>query len=240
MLGASALMILTTVPATTASASTSEPQATARADTCTPPVLVKQLGAKWTVIGASYADKIKKVTRAFSYGKGQPSSLEVGISLSGNAGSFTADGTKIIDSAKPETFLLSGDGNDLYLTRFEFAEYKTTCTSPSAAVVGARSRPVTEYLLAPSASLGGARIKKLTSAPRATHCVSEEQGSTFTLDRTAAPTFNAAFSVRGFSGSAQTGYSKKASVAFDFHRTGQLCGTNGRPTGDAPGFLVAR
>jgi hypothetical protein len=232
----SAAMAALIAPAATAAAGTTGASPRVGSTACSVPVLVKNLGAHWTVIGASYAENVKKVKRSFFYGKGQPTALSVGIL---DEGVFRDDGTKTVRAAESETFTSSGDGNDLYQTRFEFAEFKTVCTSSVAAAAHPRAESVTEYLLEPTGSLGDQRTETVKTAPPALHCIPMSSGEDFTLNDTAAPVFSEAFSLKGFQGSSQTGYSKKASITFRFGQAGQLCGTESSG-GEPRGLLEAK
>ena len=77
-----------------------------------------------------------------------------------------------------------------------------------------------------------------SGAPGATHCTPEHNGDHFLKASTTASTFSVGFSVLGFSGTAQTGYTTSAEIYFHFGSTSQLCGVNNTPPNN-PGVLVA-
>jgi hypothetical protein len=197
---------------------------------CGLPELQTYEGYKWTVVGASFAYKIN-VSQSFTYGVDQSSSLSVGLSSTGKTGSFSAAGTVSVDTSNTQTFPVR-TGYLEYETEFGYAMYRTICFNAKG------NGGVSVYTVSSYGWVGGDKVVYPKHAPHATHCVDESAGSVFSENKTAAVTFSGGFSVLGFSGSAQTGYSTTASINFTFHANGKLCGTNAAP-GLTPKLLVA-
>lgn len=188
--------------------------------------MVADLGSQSTNVLQSYST-ISGVTQKFTYGKGQSSSLGVGLSPSGAAGSFSADGTTSVSTDAVQGFVPQyGRSFNHFETYFEIGEYYDSCFR-------------VDYVH-PFQWNAGTKYVHPSGAPGATHCSPEHPGDTFTKSDTSATTFSGGFNVPAvnFTGSAHTGYSGTASIEFDFSVSGQLCGTLNTPP-NSPGVLVA-
>ena len=183
-------------------------------------VKVGTFGQRRTVVGAMYSH-VPGVTMNFRYGSGQSSSLGVAVSGSGTFGTWSASGTHSISTNASETFpTFRNVTSHRYRTVFVYDEFRIEC--------GGLQAQATSWA-AGATTLGA-------TPPAATHCVTQQAGSTFVKDSTSAYTFSGGVAMSGAIGvnlSAHTGYSTTAELRFAFSQTRSLCGTNALPGGAA-------
>lgn len=183
-------------------------------------VKVGTFGQRRTVVGAMYSH-VPGVTMNFRYGSSQSSSLGVAISGSGNFGTWSASGTHSVSSSNSEIFpTFHNATSHRYRTVFVYDEFRIEC--------GGLQTQATSWA-AGATTLGA-------TPPAATHCVTQQAGSTFVKDSTSAYTFAGGVAISGAIGvnlSAHTGYSVTAELRFSFSQTRSLCGTNAAPGGIA-------
>jgi hypothetical protein len=191
-------------------------------DGCVGSQLYKKLGKHATFVGATYAT-VNRITMHFSYGEGSSSSLEVGLSDSGAEGSFSGDGTisesTTFKQGMPTTTKAS---RNWWLTYFSYAEYIEVCSDGDLYFVQAYQWDSGDGVRHP---------KHFPRTPKA-DCVTELSGSSISDDRTRAATFAVGFTLNapiGFSGSAQTGWTRDAQIDYKWHVNGTSCGTNNVP-----------
>lgn len=191
---------------------------------------VANLGNVWTSVGYGYVSG-SGATMKFSYKSGASSTLGVGVSVSGGAGSYRMSGTSTFSSTAevgyPETA-----GYKEWRTQFRYGKYKRN-VCPYVKEV---------YVAKVDGYAGGATIKSLSSHPAANYCVTQQAGTTFNKSTTASYSSTNGVSIKGILGvdlSAKTGYSSTAKLTFTFSKTKRLCGTHDNPGGD-PVRLVAR
>jgi len=220
--------------------------------TCTNPKVKKHLGLHWTAVGATY-NSDPHITQAFTYETGQSSSLGVGLSDSGKAGSYNADGTDSVTSDGSQSFPANGAGREIYETKFVFNEYwwqcgpigKVSVNSSPARACNQIISICNYYQIKATEWASGDREVHPKTTPKANFCVplraNKHHSATFTKKTSKAVTFSAGFSLLGFTGSAQTGYDTTATVSFTIAKghSGRLCGTNDYP-GGTPKILVAK
>ncbi len=160
-------------------------------DSCVPglPEYQSDQGSHATTVMQSYST-ISGMTQNFAYGQGQSSSLEVGFSASGDSGTFGGNGTTSVSTDAsigyaPQT----GASKNHLQTYFEWGKYYIPNSCPQE--VGYETMP-----------------------PAATHCAPYHPQDKFTKSTTTASTVKARFTVTpvGFTGTAQTGYSKTAAI----------------------------
>jgi len=198
---------------------------------CGPPIFKKDLGSHVGYVMQSYS--YIQTTQIFTYGQGQSTGFSVGASASGVFGSFNASGHTSVSTNDSQGFSpQNGPSNNHFGTYFEMGKYIEHCDNP------ATMKMWTNHLVMPYQWNAGTQYDHPVYVPPAIHCTREHHGDNFTKHNTTATTFKAGYSIEGFTGSAQTGYSNTASIEFKFHQTGVLCGHNGTPP-NAPGFLEA-
>lgn len=199
----------------------------------TVPTLIRNLGKNWAIVGQSYST-LRRVTQSFSYTRGQESSLGVGVSYSGKAGSFYADGTWSQSSSATQAFPSYHKSNDWYRTEFKIGKFLRWC--PALHIAKNVSVRVIGWA-------GGDNVRHPRQPPRVPqkNCVPEIKNSKWYSNNTAAVAWSKGLTIPAvsFDASAQTGYDRSAQVEFVFHQSGSLCGTHDVPGGD-PRQIVAR
>lgn len=201
-------------------------------DSCIPslPQFRADEGSHATNVMQSYST-INGTLQKFNYGVGQSTTVGVGVSGSGNNGTYTGSGTAgISDTGHTQQFWPNQSNRSFnhWQTFFEWGKYYVYNSCPQ----------LDHYEIFPNAWNAGDAFVHPSGAPGATHCTPELKGGGLTQSSTTATTFGVGFTVLGFSGSAQTGYSTNASIGMFFPNTaGQLCGVNGTPPNN-PGILV--
>jgi hypothetical protein len=200
-----------------------------RASGCAPPVFKKDLGQHPGNVMQSYS--YINTTQTFTYGDDQSTDFGVGLSASGDDGTFSADGHTSVSTTDSQGFApQKGASNNHFQTYFEIGKYTQSCFAPWGTW--------TNHLVMPYQWNGGTNYVHPNYIPPATHCVPEHKGDSFTKHTTTATTFKVGYTVEAFNGTAQTGYSNTASIKFVFHQRGVLCGHTGPPA-HKPGFLEA-
>src|ERR1022692_56825 len=193
---------------------------------CGSTYLIKTYRPRWVIVGATYS-KVPGVVMNFTYGRGQNSSLGVGLSATSETSGFSENGTYSISTDASEQWPSQRNVRSTqYKTEFTYGLFGVVCR-------GFQTSPI-EWD-------GGATIAK-TGPPRATYCVQQLAGSTFTKNTTAAFTFTSGVNIAQIIGidlSAQTGYDSNARLVYTFKVTRQLCGPNGPPGSHHPSRLVA-
>jgi hypothetical protein len=193
--------------------------------------LYRYLRKKLTFVGATYATR-NGIIMHFSYGKSSGSSLEVGLSVSGDYGSFTADGSTsestTSEQGMPTTTKAS---KNWWRTWFSYAEYIEECSDGDLFWTQAYQWDSGDAVSRPR------YFPHITGA----YCVGELSGSWFKADSTRAASFGAGFTLAapiGFTGSAQTGWTQEANIKYTWNVNGSSCGSNGFPPYAA--ILIAR
>jgi len=203
---------------------------------CVPsyPKFKKNEGSHPATVLQSYST-IRGVTQSFTYGNGQSSSLGVGVSPSGGAGSFTASGTVSQSTDASQGFdPQHGRSFNHFQTYFEWGKYYVVNSCPQ----------LDYYETMVYQWNAGTHYVHPRSAPGAPHCTPEHPGDKFTQSNTTATTLSAGFTVTSlkFTGSAQTGYSATACIEFEYThhapRNDELCGEKNTRR-NKPGVLVA-
>jgi hypothetical protein len=196
---------------------------------CSPVEFDKDLGPTLVDLEQSYST-YKYVVQSFTYGKNQSSSLEIGISDSGSAGTFSADGTTSVSTTSKQNFPNQrGVSRNYWRSQFEKGLYDQECGDGQWF-----------YYAKIYVWNGGDYFVHPKGTPSTTHCVQELGGGSWNEYKTNATSFKKGFdfSDLDFTGSSQTGYSTTAEITFAFSRTGILCGRTGKP-GAVPGFMNA-
>lgn len=198
----------------------------------------RSLGTPWGIVGGTYS-----TTNAgwdtFTYDRGASSSIGVGSSASGKAGTFSAAGT---NSVSTDTTIANGaigfsSGSYHFETKFTENEYYNECINSKTGEAS-----YTYY----SKTDGWAGGWKKVKVPHITakHCEPYTGAVTVTKSTTRAWTFQAGMNIPAisFNASAQTGYTSTASVSY--HINGgyirHLCGVGGTFGGSDPLLVQAQ
>lgn len=193
---------------------------------------VKNLGRHWATVGETYV-RTTGATQQFTYSRGQSSSIGIGLSTSGHAGSFTPGGTMAWSASHGKDWPVFGANRSVwYRTTFNFGEY--SCSIPT----GAR----TSYVDIVNGFGGGFEVKTPTSIPNtpAKFCITMRAGSLFQSGNSPAVTWTGSLGIAtglGFQASIQTGFDRGARITYRFTANRHLCGQKSDP-GGAPGQLV--
>jgi hypothetical protein len=95
--------------------------------------LVKNYGPRWVLVGQTYSSTTK-VSHTFVYARGASSTLGVGVSASGDFGSFEQGGTVSKANTPTTSFPTYGDHHGVYYkTQFVYGEYHISCAYPGIA-----------------------------------------------------------------------------------------------------------
>jgi hypothetical protein len=201
---------------------------------CVPglPQFLNPVSSVATNVMQSYST-IKGAKQTFTYGLGQSTTVGVGASGSGDPGTYAAAAdasASVTDAGSTQQGFAPQKGRSFnhFQTYFEWGKYYVANSCPQEDA----------YQIMPYEWNAGTNYVHPKGAPGATHCTPEHNGDWLTQNKTVATTFKVGFTVLGFSGTAQTGYSTTASIRFDFYQTGQLCGVKATPP-NRPGILVA-
>lgn len=205
-------------------------------------VFKKNLGEKSVIVGALFS-RDQDITAKFSYEQSQSSSLGVGISAGDSFANFSERGTFSVSSSSGVDFrIFHGHTAHLYKTEFRYGQYRWRCDVTKNGVTkqiwGAWQVQANDFG-------GGATTPELHKSPDARFCVFQEAHSTFHKSTSAAFEFTKGASLSdniGIDLSAQTGYDRRARLAYIVGNTGrQICGLKGPPGGNnpAPQLIVA-
>ena len=161
-------------------------------------MLTQDLGQTLIDVMQSYST-IVEADQYFTYGSGQSSSLGVGISVSGNPGTFSGSGVASVSTDAAQEFAIQYNRSfNHFQTEFEIGKYFQSDTCPQ----------LDRYLTKPYQWNGGTGYNHPSGAPSATHCVPESTNDHFIKSTTSASSFSIGYTapILNFGGSAQTGY----------------------------------
>jgi hypothetical protein len=172
-------------------------------------------------IGRLYSES-PTAAEQFTYTRGSSSTLGIGFSGSGAAGSWSASGTTTTDSSDRLDYpLMRGVAYKLAYTTFQYDKWIQTCRSyPGGYVVS------TDHYFGPSRWIGGQNWENGNRLGMG-NCLQHPAGSHFTKDRSTAYEGGADVASSGaiqINLSARTGYSTSTSITFGFTHTQPLCG----------------
>jgi hypothetical protein len=169
------------------------------------------------------------INQTFHYGDGQSSSLGVGISASGDAGSFSADGTTSVSTTGSQSFPIYSKDNIHWETDFAIGEWLQEADCDVYDIIK------------PYEWAGGDTMVFVSGHPSTPYCIWETAGKGvgLTQSTTTATTFSVGYNAPddlGFSGTGQTGYSTTAATSLGFPTvSGNACGQDNYPQGEDPG-----
>lgn len=198
--------------------------------------LAQDHGPKWTLVGQTY-NAASYVESEYTYIKTASSSLGVGVSATGKAGTFKASGTTTRTTTVTQEYGKAGHHAKRYFdTMFRYGTFRHDCYDSGSGYQW------TTYSARNTGYVGGTRIRKLDFYPGATHCVPQAAGTKFIKDETRAQTWTdgVEFPGMGMDFSTTTGYTSTAKISYrigPFNRS--VCGLHGDP-GGAARVVVAR
>lgn len=194
--------------------------------------LVQNYGKKHVTIGQLSNIASSGFTQRLEYTHTSSSSLGVGVSNSGNYGTFSASGTTTYSTSASVGLTHNGSGSRQLRTEFVFGKYMCSYGTVN---------PVIKYEVRPSSYAGGSTYISV-STPSAVYCVNHDPGTDWALNSSVAHTFAAGVklsSAIGIDLSSRSGYSASVKILYTFSQKRTLCGTAGNP-GGVPRLIVVK
>lgn len=196
----------------------------------------KSMKKHWATVGQSYVPTTH-ATQQFTYTQGQFSTIGVGTSGSGGAGSFSANGSYAWSatgaSSNQGSWPKYGDRRSVfYRTQFHFGEY--VCSEFNRRF----------YMEHVNGYAGGGHIQKPSSVPTTPkrYCENYVSGFTFHSNNSTAQTWRRSLGIHAgldFEASVVTGYDGSAQITYKFSRSRDVCGVHSLPGGN-PRQMVVR
>lgn len=222
-------------PVSTGMAAATAPMTPAAAGIPTNCALIQDLGARNVYLARTSATVTGGYTQRFTYSKGATSTIGMGYSYTGAAGTWSQSGTRTVSSTVTIGFPTSSTaGSRLAVTKYTFAKIK--CTNGTTNTWYHQVRPLGHY--------GGATTAGST-APTATACVRHLATTTFSKTNTTAVNFTNGAQLStsgiGINLSASTGYTASAKYSVTFSSSRNLCSVgSGGPAGSNPREFVIK
>jgi hypothetical protein len=197
----------------------------------------RSLGTPWGVIGGTYSTTNGGVD-TFDYQQSASSSVGIGVSATGAAGTFSASGSYSVSTTADTGFPTQwfSKGSFVYETNFTENEYYGFCYNPNT------GQSSTTYFNKTDGWNGGAEYYS-TPSIHAAYCKPYIGGSNFTKSTTSAWTFASGMTIPviDFEASMQSGYSTTVSVNYSINQGVErnLCGVDSYPGGSSPLLLQA-
>lgn len=197
----------------------------------------RSLGHPWGVVGATYSTT-NAGSDTFTYDTGASSSIGVGTSASGKAGTFSVSGSNSVssDSATANGAIGFSSGSYHFETEFAESEYYNRCLNPNT------GQTSYTYYNKTDGRYGGWKKVHVASIT-AKKCAPYTGDVTVTKSKTKAWTFQAGVDIPAisFNASAQTGYTSTAEVSYHVNAgyTRNLCGVSSGPAGSDPLLVQA-
>lgn len=192
----------------------------------------RSLGHPWATLGGTYATT-DGGTQDFVFETTTTSTVGVGASPTGAAGSFSANGTQTLTSSATSSFPAQDDsaGSHHWYSEFTENEYQTRC------IQSLTGQTTYSYFTSSDGWYGGQEVKAVGTL-NAPYCAPYPGGSTFTLDSSKASTYGAGITLPyiNFNASTQTGYTTSTEAIFHQNVPLNLCGQYGGPAA-APGQI---
>jgi hypothetical protein len=198
--------------------------------------LKEHLGNRPVRVGAIHISASGKQMR-FTYGGSAESSLGVGVSSSGNFGTFSASGTVTRTRSHQTTFpWYTSITSRVLETYFSYGKYCVNLNEGGPP--GAYHHHYVVRAIQHEGGTKGFNISQIS--PPLANCITyNEPGSGGEKVTTNATTWAAGVSVLGASLSSRTGFRTNAKQEYKFDTPGRLCGTHDTPNG-APRRLLMR
>jgi hypothetical protein len=199
----------------------------------------KTVGDKDTSIGRIFSET-SGVTAKVAFNRSAHASLGIGVSASGDKGTFSASGhtkvTKSSSSAKNEDFTVSNSFKIAANTFFRYVRYYHLCASESGSPV------IDQWEVHATSYQGPLHPGNMSKVPSYGHCYTTATTYHLDLSGTTGQTMDTGVDISadiGIDLSSQSGYN--STTDFDVHTTKavQFCGTTGKASADSgPGELV--
>lgn len=201
-------------------------------DVCIPSMyLIQTESLEWTKLAVSYA-RYSGVNVIFTYSQGQNSSIGVGVSPTGDNGSFTASGSYSVSTSSGWGYpKQDGPASVYYKTEVEPGLYGFH--------VPGGCTPDNDQQVQAIEIAGGTQIDSTSNPSWTGFCVHYVAGSYQYENSSAATTFSVGMTVNevGFNANAQTGYDTNGQLYYGVPTAQYLCGKDDYP-GGAPGQVV--
>jgi hypothetical protein len=173
----------------------------------------------WVLVAELYPGP--HATVDFTYSAGAQSTLGVGVSVSGSAGSFSQGGKITVGSSGSVNFAtVPQNQRRVQQTQWRYAKWDLSCpTAP-------------HYEARPHSWVGGSTYYTPASTPSAPYCTPYLAGDRPSIDQHKAIEWSNGVRISGIIGvdlSTTTGFTTKAAQQWTFLSSGRLCGTNDYP-----------
>ncbi len=173
----------------------------------------------WHLVAELYTGS--HATVDFTYAVGTQSTLGVGLSVSGSAGSFSQSGKITVGSTGSINFAeVPQNQRRVEETQWRYGKWDVSC--PTAPHFEAR----------PHSWIGGSTYYNAASTPSAPYCTPYLIGDRPSVDQHQAIEWSNGVRISGIIGvdlSSTTGFTSKAAQKWTFRANGKLCGTNAYP-----------
>jgi hypothetical protein len=173
----------------------------------------------WHLVAELYTGP--HATVDFTYATGAQSTLGVGLSVSGSAGSFSQGGKITVGSTGSVNFAeVPQNQRRIEETQWRYGKWDVSC--PTAPHFEAR----------PHSWIGGSTYYNAASTPAAPYCTPYLIGDRPSIDQHHAIEWSNGVRISAFIGvdlSTTTGFTTKAAQRWTFRSNGSLCGTNAYP-----------
>jgi hypothetical protein len=173
----------------------------------------------WHLVAELYTGP--HATVDFTYAVGTQSTLGVGLSVSGSAGSFSQSGKVTVGSTGSINFAeVPLNQRRVEETQWRYGKWDVSCpTAP-------------HYEARPHSWIGGSTYYNAASTPSAPYCTPYQIGDRPSIDQHKAIEWSNGVRISGIIGvdlSSTTGFTTKAAQKWTFRANGRLCGTNAYP-----------
>ncbi|HEV8280401.1 MAG TPA: hypothetical protein VGQ02_00970 [Candidatus Limnocylindrales bacterium] len=173
----------------------------------------------WHLVAELYTGS--HATVDFTYAVGTQSTLGVGLSVSGSAGSFSQSGKITVGSTGSINFAeVPQNQRRVEETQWRYGKWDVSCpTAP-------------HYEARPHSWIGGSTYYSAASTPLAPYCTPYQIGDRPSIDQHQAIEWSNGVRISGIIGvdlSSTTGFTSKAAQKWTFRANGKLCGTNAYP-----------
>jgi hypothetical protein len=195
----------------------------------------KDYGKTWGAVDETY-ERYSGISATAKLSNGQNTSFSVGISSSGDAGTFSASGSfSLGDSVTTQFNSFAGPGSQGYQANYTPSEY-THYLEPGNCFYNDYAQPRVQD--------DGDRVEGAGSAPSTPtkYCDLQSGVHSKTYTKTTASTIGSGLTIAeiGFTASAQTGWTSNDTITYTETGTGNwhTCGQNGDPATSSPGRIV--
>jgi hypothetical protein len=173
----------------------------------------------WHLVAELYTGP--NATVDFTYAVGTQSTLGVGLSVSGSAGSFSQSGKVTVGSTGSINFAeVPQNRRRVEETQWRYGKWDVSCPM------------VPHFEARPHSWIGGSTYYNAASTPSAPYCTPYQIGDRPSIDQHQAIEWSNGVKISGIIGvdlSSTTGFTTQAAQKWTFRANGRLCGTNAYP-----------